>query len=151
VPQGRQIFPTLSVTENLAVFAEVLGADAAAIDAALDRFPRLRERAATLAGNLSGGEQQMLAVTRAMMTDCRVLLFDEMTTGLAPLIVQQLLAVARGLADDGAVVVMAEASTSTIRKDVDAGVVLLRGQVVDRVEGGAALDAAYRSAMGISG
>lgn len=149
VPQGRQIFPTLTVTENLAVYAEVLGVDDDAVERALERFPRLAERRATFAGNLSGGEQQMLAVTRAMMSDCKVLLFDEMTTGLAPLIVQQLLAVARELADRGAAVVMAEASSSVIRNHVDLGLVLLRGSVVEQVQGGQDLEAAYRTAMGM--
>lgn len=150
VPQGRQIFPTLSVIENLSVYAEVLGVDETVQAQALERFPRLYERRTTLAGNLSGGEQQMLAVTRAMMTNCSVLLFDEMTTGLAPLIVQDLLAVARQLAADGAVVVMAEASSSVIRNEVDHGVVLLRGEVVAEVTGGQELERAYRSAMGIN-
>jgi branched-chain amino acid transport system ATP-binding protein len=150
VPQGRQIFPTLTVTENLAVFAEVLGLGEPEIQEALERFPRLQERRSTFAGNLSGGEQQMLAVTRAMMSDCRVLLFDEMTTGLAPLIVEQLLAVARDLAAGGAAVVMAEASSGVIRDEVDFGIVLLRGAVVDQVQGGLELESAYRTAMGMS-
>lgn len=149
VPQGRQIFPTLTVRENLAVYAEVLSQGSDAVESALERFPRLMERRDTYAGNLSGGEQQMLAVTRAMMTDCKVLLFDEMTTGLAPLIVQQLLRVARDLASRGAAVVLAEASSTVIRGEVDHGVVLLRGQVVDQVDGGADLDRAYRTAMGM--
>lgn len=149
VPQGRQIFPTLTVTENLAVFAEVLGVDDDAVTHALTRFPRLQERRGTFAGNLSGGEQQMLAVTRAMMSECKVLLFDEMTTGLAPLIVEQLLTVARELAAEGAAVVLAEASSSVIRDEVDHGLVLLRGSVVDRVCGGEELDSAYRTAMGM--
>lgn len=150
VPQGRQIFPTLTVTENLAVFAEVLGLGSEAIQTALERFPRLHERRSTFAGNLSGGEQQMLAVTRAMMSECKVLLFDEMTTGLAPLIVEQLLAVARELAADGAAVVMAEASSGVIRDEVDLGIVLLRGSIVDKVQGGHELESAYRTAMGMA-
>lgn len=151
VPQGRQIFPTLTVTENLSVFAEVLGTGSAAIKPALERFPRLVERAGTLAGNLSGGEQQMLAVTRALMTDCSVLLFDEMATGLAPVIVQQLMRVARELADTGTTVVMAEASIGAIRAEIDRGVVLIRGSIVDSCTGGPDLDERYRSAMGVTG
>src|SRR5699024_6230075 len=110
VPQGRQIFPTLTVRENLSVFAEVLGVGNAAVEEALARFQRLQERWNTMAGNLSGGEQQMLAVARALMTDSKVLLFDEMATGLAPLIVEQLLGAAKDLAGEGATVVLAEAS-----------------------------------------
>lgn len=150
VPQGRQIFPTLTVEENLSVFAEVLGAQRGVVAQALERFPRLRDRKSTLAGNLSGGEQQMLAVTRGMMTECRVVLFDEMTTGLAPRVVQDLLLVARELARDGAVVILAEASSNLIRDFVDSGIVLMRGSVVDVVRGGDELDRAYRERMGMN-
>lgn len=151
VPQGRQIFPTLTVRENLAVFAEVLGVGTEAVEAAIGRFPRLVERANTLSGNLSGGEQQMLAVSRALMTDSRVLLFDEMATGLAPVIVQQLIAVARELADDGSTVVLAEASIGAIVADIDRGYLLTRGEIVDAVEGGAELEERYRASMGVVG
>lgn len=152
VPQGRQIFPTLTVRENLSVFAEVLGVGKAEVENALGRFQRLEERSNTLAGNLSGGEQQMLAVARALMTRSSVLLFDEMATGLAPLIVEQLLGAAKELADEGATVVLAEASIGAIRSVVDRGYVLMRGAVAERCEsGGAALEEQYRHAMGISG
>ncbi|WP_051265527.1 ABC transporter ATP-binding protein [Nakamurella lactea] len=151
VPQGRQIFPTLTVRENLAVYAEVLDAGHEAVEAAIRRFPRLLERANTLSGNLSGGEQQMLAVTRALMTDSRVLLFDEMATGLAPVIVQQLIGVAKELAADGSTVVMAEASIGAIVADIDRGYLLTRGEIVDVVEGGAELEERYRASMGVVG
>ena len=152
VPQGRQIFPTLTVRENLSVFAEVLNVGKAEVDNALGRFQRLEERSNTLAGNLSGGEQQMLAVARALMTRSSVLLFDEMATGLAPLIVEQLLGAAKELADEGATVVLAEASIGAIRSVVDRGYVLMRGAVGEQSEsGGADLEERYRHAMGISG
>lgn len=152
VPQGRQIFPTLTVRENLSVFAEVLGVGNDAVEEALARFQRLQERWNTMAGNLSGGEQQMLAVARALMTDSKVLLFDEMATGLAPLIVEQLLGVAKELAAKGATVVLAEASIGAIRQVVDRGYVLMRGAVAERAEdGGEQLEEHYRHAMGISG
>jgi branched-chain amino acid transport system ATP-binding protein len=150
VPQGRQVFPTLTVRENLAVFAEVLKTGPASVEAALARFPRLVDRAGTLAGNLSGGEQQMLAVTRALMTRSSVLLFDEMCTGLAPVVVQQLMTVARELADAGSTVIMAEASIGAIRHDVDGGVVLVRGVVAAAADFGVDLDARYRAAMGVT-
>jgi branched-chain amino acid transport system ATP-binding protein len=150
VPQGRQIFPTLTVRENLEVMAEVLRVDHAAVDRALARFPVLVDRARALAGVLSGGEQQMLAVTRALMADpCHVLLLDEMATGLAPLIVQGLMRTVRELADNGTTVVMAEASIGAIRGDIDSGVILLRGEVVASADDGDQLDTIYRSRMGL--
>lgn len=151
VPQGRQIFPTLTVRENLAVFAEVLEVGSEHVDRALARFPRLVERSSTFAGNLSGGEQQMLAVTRALMTESTVLLLDEMATGLAPVIVEQLMRVVRELADAGTTVVMAEASIGAVRADIDRGFVLTRGVITGSAEGGEALDAMYRSSMGVTG
>jgi branched-chain amino acid transport system ATP-binding protein len=150
VPQGRQIVPTLTVRENLEVMAEVLGVGRSGVDRALARFPVLVERSRSLAGVLSGGEQQMLAVTRALMAEpCRVLLLDEMATGLAPLVVQALMATVRDLADAGATVVMAEASIGAISGDIDHGVVLLRGEVLDVADGGETLDRHYQQRMGI--
>src|SRR6185369_2841286 len=92
VPQGRQLFMRMSVRENLEVMARLLGLGEAEIEAGLDRFPVLRQRARQYAGVLSGGEQQMLAVSRALMGKPRLLLLDEMVTGLAPLIVRELVA-----------------------------------------------------------
>ncbi len=87
VPEGRQIFPNLTVRENLmATAANRAGADAWTLDAVLDLFPRLAERACQPGGLLSGGEQQMLAIGRALMTNPRLLILDEATEGLAPLI-----------------------------------------------------------------
>src|SRR4029079_2223231 len=76
VPQGRQLFPRLTVRENLQVYADRLKLPSSAVDGALDRFPILRERARRLAGILSGGEQQMLVVSRALMTEPRAILLD---------------------------------------------------------------------------
>lgn len=149
VPQGRQVFPTLTVRENLEVMAEVLNLGSEAIDGALHRFDVLWERQKQLAGNLSGGEQQMLAVTRALMGDARIVLMDEMTTGLAPLIVDQLMATARDLSDDGAVVIMAEPSIGAIRSRIDCGIVLLRGEVVGAADRGEELDTIYQERMGV--
>lgn len=152
VPQGRQVFPTLTVTENLSVMAEILGVGDEEVGQAVSRFPRLYERRNTMAGNLSGGEQQMLAVARALMTKSYVILFDEMATGLAPVIVDQLLGTARELAQDGSTVVMAEASVGVIRSVVDRGYVIMRGSIVGTAEtGGIELEEQYRHAMGITG
>lgn len=150
VPQGRQIFPTLTVRENLEVMAEVLRVGRSAVDRALERFPVLVKRSRALAGVLSGGEQQMLAVSRALMAQpCHVLLLDEMGTGLAPLIVQQLMATVQDLAAAGTTVVMAEASTGVIRDRIDRGFVLLRGEVVGTANDGHELDRIYRSSLGM--
>ncbi|MGW5410194.1 ABC transporter ATP-binding protein [Actinomadura geliboluensis] len=150
VPQGRQIFPRLTVRENLQVMADTLGLKGAEVETALDRFPVLRERARALAGVLSGGEQQMLAVSRALMGSPKALLLDEMSTGLAPLIVAELMDTARRLAEEGTVVVVVEPSIGAIRDRLDRGYVLLRGQVTGPVEGGRELDAAYQRAMGVT-
>ncbi|MFN0183288.1 MAG: ABC transporter ATP-binding protein [Aquabacterium sp.] len=88
VPEGRQVFPNLSVRENLVATAHTrnAGAQPWTLERVYELFPRLAERARQLAGKLSGGEQQMLAVGRALMTNPKVLLLDEATEGLAPLI-----------------------------------------------------------------
>lgn len=151
VPQGRQLFAHLSVRENLQVMAELLKLKRSAVDEALDRFPILHERLRSLAGVLSGGEQQMLVVTRALMGSPRVLLLDEMVTGLAPMIVQQLAATFRDLSAEGVVVVLAEPAIGALHRSIDRGYVLIRGEVVATDEdGGPSLDRAYQRAVGIS-
>jgi branched-chain amino acid transport system ATP-binding protein len=151
VPQGRQLFPRLTVRENLQLMADLLKLDRGTVDEALDRFPILRQRARSLAGVLSGGEQQMLVVSRSLMGAPRVLLLDEMTTGMAPLVVEQLAETVAGLARDaGTAVVLAEPSLGAIRRIVDRGVVLVRGEIVATAAGPQALDDAYRAALGVS-
>ena len=150
VPQGRQLFPRLNVTDNLQVMAELLGLPKSAVDTAIDRFPILRTRMKSLVGVLSGGEQQMLVVSRALMGSPRVLLLDEVMTGLAPLVVQELLRTVTELAAGGVAVLMAEPSLGAVRAAVDRGYVLVRGEVVANEErGGGALDAVYRAKMGV--
>ena len=150
VPQGRQLFPRLNVADNLRVMAELLRLPKSAVDEAIDRFPILRVRLNSLVGVLSGGEQQMLVVTRALMASPKVLLLDEMTTGLAPLVVRDLVATVAGLARDGVAVLVAEPALGAVRDIVDRGYVLMRGQVVASVEnGGHALEDAYRKVMGM--
>lgn len=151
VPQGRQLFPRLTVRENLQVMAETLGLSASRVDQALDRFPRLRERAAALGGVLSGGEQQMLVVSRALMAEPKVLLLDEMNTGLAPVVVRELLTGVSELAHAGTAVVVAEPAIAVLRGHIDRGYVLVRGRVVASSEaGGVALDRVYQEKVGIS-
>ncbi len=149
VPQGRQLFMRMSVRENLEVMAQLLGAGVADIEAALDRFPILRERARQLAGVLSGGEQQMVAVSRALMGRPRLLLLDEMVTGLAPLVVRRLIETAVQLAAEGATVVIAEPAIGAIRDHVQQGIVMLRGRIAAQAQGGQALDAEYQRRMGV--
>lgn len=149
VPQGRQIFPRLTVADNLTIMARLLDLGPDSVEQALDRFTILRERSGQLAGLLSGGEQQMLAVSRALMGAPKVVLFDEMTTGLAPLIVDRLMGTARDLASAGVVVLLAEPSISAIRERIDRGSVLLRGDVVGAAENGLELESIYRKRMGM--
>ena len=151
VPQGRQLFAHLTVRENLQVMAEMLKLGRGSVDEAMDRFPILHERERSLAGVLSGGEQQMLVVTRALMGSPRVLLLDEMMTGLAPMIVQQLAATFQELAASGVVVVLAEPNIGALHRRIDRGYVLIRGEVVAVEEGGGdALDQAYQRAVGVT-
>lgn len=150
VPQGRQLFRRLTVRENLTVAAEQLRLPRSAVDEALDRFPILVDRQRSLAGVLSGGEQQMLAVTRALLGRPRVLLLDELATGLAPKVVQALGRTVRELAGDGLAVLLAAPELAALRSAVDRGYVLVRGRVVAGVEGGfAPLQDAYETALGL--
>jgi branched-chain amino acid transport system ATP-binding protein len=149
VPQGRQLFPRLSVRDNLQVMAELLRLPSSAVDMAMDRFPILRTRAKSLVGVLSGGEQQMLVVSRALMGSPRVLLLDEMTTGLAPLIVRNLADTVVGLAAEGIVVVLAEPSLGALKSIVNRGYVLVRGGMVAEASSGTELDEVYQRTMGI--
>jgi branched-chain amino acid transport system ATP-binding protein len=138
----------LTVRENLQVMAEVLAAKGDAVEQALHRFPILAERARSLAGVLSGGEQQMLVVSRALMIEPRVMLLDEMTTGLAPQIVQRLADIIRDLARNGVAVLLAEPSIGALRRVIDRGYVLRRGEIVAEAASVAELDRALQAAVG---
>ena len=116
VPGGRAVFPPLSVVDNMRVYGYALGKKGETIDAAIERcfeaFPRLAERRNNLAGTLSGGEQQMLGLCKALILRPRLLLIDELSLGLAPVIVGQLLDLVREINDTGTAVVLVEQSVN---------------------------------------
>jgi branched-chain amino acid transport system ATP-binding protein len=130
VPQGRQIFPTLSVRDNLRVVADALGCPRDAVEDALDRFPAVRQRADHPAGVMSGGEQQMLALARALMCKPSVLLLDEPTEGLAPTIMAEVTRLLLELRAAGATIVITEPTTRVLFEHIDRGYVMMRGSLV---------------------
>jgi branched-chain amino acid transport system ATP-binding protein len=131
VPEGRHVFPRMTVEENL-----VMGAfrfrtpDKDLLAHVLDLFPRLKERFGQQGGTLSGGEQQMLAIARALMGKPRMLLLDEPSMGLAPLIVEQIFEIVRGINADGVSVLLVEQNARQALNLADRGYVLETGEVV---------------------
>lgn len=132
VPQGRRIFPSLTVLENLTVAAR-RGKDGHSSGWDLERvyatFPRLSERKRQVAGSLSGGEQQMLAICRALMTNPRVILFDEPSEGLAPQIVAEVATVLKQLRSSGLSIILVEQNIKLALDIADDVVVLNTGYV----------------------
>jgi branched-chain amino acid transport system ATP-binding protein len=129
VPQGRRVFPTLSVRENLGV-ALKNGKGPWTLDRVMELFPRLRERADSRAGKLSGGEQQMLAIARALVTNPELLLMDEPTEGLAPLLVREVGRVIERLKAEGLSILLVEQNLPLALRIADHVHVLSRGQIV---------------------
>ena len=133
VPQGRRVFPSLTVLENLLVAARgpahAVGGPWT-VDRVMDLFPRLRERAGTRAGKLSGGEQQMLAIARALMTNPELLLMDEPTEGLAPLLVREVGRVIEGLKASGLSILLVEQNLPLAIRLADHVHVVSRGRIV---------------------
>lgn len=133
VPQGRRIFRSLSVTENLLVARQKpSSADSVDwdVDAIFGLFPRLKERRSNHAGNLSGGEQQMLAIGRALMTNPKLLLMDEPTEGLAPQIVAEVGQIVTKLRTAGLSIVLVEQHTTFALRLADEVAIMSTGEIV---------------------
>jgi branched-chain amino acid transport system ATP-binding protein len=132
VPEGRRVFARLTVEENLAMggfFTEKADYQAQ-MDKVLHLFPRLKERFAQRAGTMSGGEQQMLAIGRALMSQPKLLLLDEPSLGLAPIIIQQIFAIIEQLRSDGVTVFLVEQNANQALKLADRAYVLENGRIV---------------------
>ncbi len=132
VPENRRLFPHLTVEENLKVGAYSRSARARFAerrDYVFTLFPRLRERRHQLAGTLSGGEQQMCAIGRALMSGPRILLLDEPSAGLAPIVVQQVFALVRRIREEGLTVLIVEQNVAQVLRVVDRAYVLETGRV----------------------
>lgn len=132
VPQGRRIFPTLTVRENLVVARLPRRDDKAGwtLDRVFELFPRLSERDRQLAGSLSGGEQQMLAIGRALMGNPKVLLLDEPSEGLAPIIVAEVSRTISRLKDEGHSIVLVEQNLKLALDLADRAVILTTGRSI---------------------
>ena len=131
VPEGRHVFPRMTVAENLDMGAfRFKTVDQQDIERVLELFPRLRERFKQLAGTLSGGEQQMLAIGRALMGKPRLLLLDEPSMGLAPLIVAQIFDIVREINSTGVTVLLVEQNAAQALALANRGYVLETGEIV---------------------
>lgn len=131
VPEGRQIFPTLSVRENLVATAANRSNRPGPwdLDKVFARFPRLRDRVNQLGNSLSGGEQQMLAIGRALMTNPTLLILDEATEGLAPLIRQEIWSVLSELKAEGQTTLVIDKNLDDMARLADDNYVLVKGQI----------------------
>lgn len=131
-PEGRHVFPQMSVRENLELgtVARTRGSMAPLVDKMLSIFPRLRERVNQQAGSLSGGEQQMLAIARALMSSPKVLMLDEPTLGLAPIVVDQIAQLITSLKRDGLAILLSEQNAEMALGVADRAYVLENGQLV---------------------
>jgi branched-chain amino acid transport system ATP-binding protein len=133
VPEGRQIFSDLTVEDNLTLGGWLVSGQAEIArrrDRVLTRFPRLRERLRQMAGSMSGGEQQMLALGRALMGTPRLLLLDEPSMGLAPLFVEEIFAIVSDLKREGTTILLVEQNASAALEVADYAYVLETGRIV---------------------
>src|ERR1700712_3898138 len=132
VPEGRQVFPEMTVQENLEIGAYVPKAKAErarTMELVYGIFPRLADRKKQLAGTMSGGEQQMLALARALTSDPKVLLLDELSMGLAPLIVEELYKVVKGIAETGVSILVVEQFAHEVLGVADVAAIMLHGRI----------------------
>jgi branched-chain amino acid transport system ATP-binding protein len=134
VPQGRRVFPTLSVEENLRVAARGAARRGWTLERIYPLFPRLAERRRQRAKTLSGGEQQMLAIARGLMTNPDCLIMDEPSEGLAPIIIQAVWQIIRRLKDEGLSILLVEQNAALALQLVDYVHVMSRGRVVHSSE-----------------
>jgi branched-chain amino acid transport system ATP-binding protein len=131
VPEGRGIFPQLAVQENLAMGAYARGGRSfqTGLDAQYAAFPRLKERRKQVAGTLSGGEQQMLAIARALMSEPRLLLLDEPSMGLAPMMVAKIFEIVRDIARRGVTILLVEQNARLALELASRGYVMESGAI----------------------
>ena len=129
VPEGRWIFPGLSVEENLNIGAYVLGGNPQGKERAFHMFPKLKERRDQRAGTLSGGEQQMLAMGRALMSRPKLLLLDEPSMGLAPLLVKEIFNIIKEINESGTTVLLVEQNANMALSIADKAYVLETGRI----------------------
>lgn len=130
VPEGRRVFAHMSVMENIEMGAYILGkAPEEAVEDVFTRFPRLKERRKQEAGTLSGGEQQMLAMGRAMMSEPKLLMLDEPSMGLAPILVEQIFDIIRELHKSGATILLVEQNAQMALQVANRAYVLETGKI----------------------
>src|SRR6516225_6939145 len=132
VPENRRLFPRLSVDDNLKMGAfihDARGKDAERLKLVFDLFPRLKERRSQMAGTMSGGEQQMCAIGRALMSNPKLLLLDEPSAGLAPLVVQQVFDLVKRIRSSGLTVLIVEQNVQQVLKVVDRAYLLEAGTI----------------------
>jgi len=143
VPEGRQLFPAMTVRENLTMGAYLPRAKAnraESLERVYTLFPRLRERHAQLAGSLSGGEQQMLAIGRGLMLRPQLLMLDEPSLGLAPLLVEEIFLTVARLSNEGMTILLVEQNVQQALRLAESGYVLENGRITLEGRAGELLD-----------
>ena len=134
VPENRRLFPGMTVEDNLKLgaFAKTARGDSAKnLEFVYELFPRMKERRSQLAGTMSGGEQQMCAIGRAIMSGPKLLLMDEPSAGLAPVVVQQVFSLVRRIREEGYTVLIVEQNVQQVLQVVDRAYLLEAGQLID--------------------